>query len=84
MKRDQLLERITSNPAIFDGKPIIRGLRVSVEMVLDLLSQGATEQELLEDYPDLELEDVRACLAYAKAVVADEEIEALHLEGAGG
>lgn len=84
MERDELLQHITSNPAIFGGKPIIRGLRISVEMVLDLLSQGSKEQELLEDYPGLESEDIRACLAYAKAVVADEEIEALHLEGAGG
>lgn len=76
----ELLPRITSSPSIFGGKPIIRGLRISVEMVLDLLSQGVTEQELLEDYPDLEPQDIRACLAYAKAVMANEEIESICLE----
>jgi uncharacterized protein (DUF433 family) len=71
MQRSSLLERITVNPGIFGGKPIIRGLRISVEMILDLLSQGVAEDELLEDYPDLEPEDIRACLAYAKALVAN-------------
>jgi len=68
------LGRITVNPAIFGGKPIIRGLRISVEMILDLLSQGVTKEELLEDYPDLESEDLQACLAYAKTVIANEEL----------
>ena len=80
MEQKRLLERITINPAIFGGKPIIRGLRISVEMVLDLLSQGVSERDILEDYPDLELEDLRACLAYARAVIANEEIEAVQLE----
>ncbi len=83
MKEKALLDRITSNPGIFGGKPIIGGMRISVEMALDLLSQGVTEEELLHDYPDLEAADIRACLAYAKAVLADEEIEALHLEETG-
>ena len=68
MKNEELLQRITSNPDIFNGKPVIRGMRISVEMVLDLLSQGETESRLLEDYPDLDPEDILACLAYAKAV----------------
>lgn len=83
MKKDDLLQRITSNSLIFGGKPIIRGMRISVEMVLDLLSQGVSEQQLLKDYPDLAPEDILACLAYARAVLADEEIELLHLESAG-
>lgn len=82
MNNSPLLERITVNPAIFGGKPIIRGLRISVEMILDLLSQGAPEDELLEDYPDLEPEDLRACLAYAKAVIANEEIESVNFQEA--
>jgi uncharacterized protein (DUF433 family) len=75
MNNSSILERITVNPAIFGGKPIIRGLRISVEMILDLLSQDVTKEELLDDYPDLEPEDLQACLAYAKTVIANEEIE---------
>ena len=59
-----LIKRITFNKDIFGGKPIIRGMRISVEMVLDLLSQGVTEEEILEDYPMLEQQDIRACLSY--------------------
>jgi uncharacterized protein (DUF433 family) len=75
MNNSSILGRITVNPAIFGGKPIIRGLRISVEMILDLLSQGVTREELLEDYPDLEPKDLQACLAYAKTVIANEDIE---------
>ncbi|NUM74964.1 DUF433 domain-containing protein [candidate division KSB1 bacterium] len=72
---NDLLKRITFNSNIFGGKPIIRGMRISVEMILDLLSQGATVEELLEDYPALEAEDIRACLAYAKSIIASEDVE---------
>ena len=61
----ELLGRITARPDVFGGKPIVRDMRISVELVLSLLSQGATQEELLEDYPGLEPEDVRACIAYA-------------------
>jgi uncharacterized protein (DUF433 family) len=57
--------RITLNPNMLVGKPTIRGLRISVEQVLRALSKGVLEQELLADYPDLEPEDFRACLAYS-------------------
>jgi len=67
--------RITTCPGIFEGKPIIRGLRISVEMVLDLLSQGMTADEVLQEYPILEREDIAACLSYAKSVIACEEAE---------
>jgi uncharacterized protein (DUF433 family) len=77
MDISELLKRITIDPEILTGKPIIRGMRVSVEQILDLLSQGATEEELLQDYPMLEREDILACLAYAKKLVAGEEIEFL-------
>ncbi len=80
MRNDNLLDRIRFNPKIFGGKPIIRGLRISVELILDLLSQGVSIQEILDDYPDLEIDDIRACLAYARAVIANEEIESLQLE----
>lgn len=80
MADNKKIERITFDPGIFSGKPIIRGFRISVEMILDLMSQGASIQEILDDYPDLEIDDIRACLAYAKAVIANEEIENLQLE----
>jgi uncharacterized protein (DUF433 family) len=60
-----LLQRITSYPQILHGKPTIRGLRISVEMILGLLAKGASEQEILEDYPELEPEDIQAVLFYA-------------------
>jgi uncharacterized protein (DUF433 family) len=61
------LDRITSDPAIFGGKPIVRGMRISVELILSLLAQGEMTQALLQDYPGLQPEDIRACLAYAHA-----------------
>jgi uncharacterized protein (DUF433 family) len=70
-----VLDRITADPAIFGGKPIVRGMRVSVELILSLLAQGETQEAILGDYPGLEPEDVRACLAYAHAVVADDRLE---------
>jgi len=70
-----LLDRITADPTIFGGKPIVRGMRISVELVLSLLAQGETLEAILADYPGLEPEDIRACLAYAHAVVADERLE---------
>lgn len=72
-----LLDRITANPEIFGGKPIIRGLRISVELILSLLAQGEPIEAILDDYPDLEVEDIRACLAYAHAVVANDRLEAV-------
>lgn len=62
----QLLKRITARADVFGGKPIVRDMRISVELVLSLLSQGVSEAELLDDYPGLEPDDIRACLAYAQ------------------
>lgn len=67
---EELLQRITARPDVFGGKPIVRDLRISVELILSLLSQGASSDEILDDYPDLELDDIRACTAYAHAVIA--------------
>ena len=66
----ELLQRITVRPEVFGGKPIVRDLRISVELVLGLLCQGVTQEELLDDYPELEPDDIRACIAYAHAVIA--------------
>ncbi len=76
---EDLLARITTNPAIFGGKPIVRGMRVSVETVLALLAQGESIDAILDDYPGLERGDVQACLAYAHAVVADDRLEAVRV-----
>ncbi len=59
------MNRITVSPDVCGGKPCIRGMRIRVKDVLDMLAEGATEEEILEDFPDLEVEDIRACLAYA-------------------
>jgi uncharacterized protein (DUF433 family) len=79
MTDKQPLERITANPEIFGGKPIIRGMRISVELILSLLAQGETTGELLEDYPELDAEDIRACLAYAHAVIAQDSLDEVRL-----
>jgi len=59
------MERITANPNILGGKPIIRGTRISVEFILDLLASQVSEEGILEDYPHLTKEDIHACLRYA-------------------
>ena len=79
MGNDELLKRITVNKAIFGGKPIIRGMRISVELLLSLLAQGETQDAILADYPELEPADIRACLAYAHALVADESLDAVEV-----
>ena len=65
MSRQDLLDRITIDPAICHGTPCVRGLRYPVEFLLELLSGGMTEDEILSDYPDLEREDLRAVYLYA-------------------
>ena len=61
------MERITFNPNQCGGRPCIRGMRIRVKDVLDMLASGMPEAEILADYPDLEAEDIRACLEYAAA-----------------
>jgi uncharacterized protein (DUF433 family) len=64
MDEEKLLERITVNPKIFGGKPIIRGRRLAVEHVLAMLAVGDTPETILAGYPWLEAEDIQACLVY--------------------
>ena len=71
----QLLDRITTDPQICHGKPVIRGLRYPVEVILELLSSGMTNDEILADYEDLELDDIRAALAYATRLSQIKRIE---------
>ena len=80
MNEKKLLERITVNPEIFGGKPIIRGRRLAVEHVLGMLGAGDTPETVLEGYSWLELEDIQACLVYARRLVGHERIEPLLLE----
>ena len=77
MTGNQLLDRITYNPEIFGGKPIVRGMRISVELILSLLAQGETIDAILWDYPELQADDVRACVAYAHAVIAHDSLDAV-------
>jgi len=71
---ESLLHRITVNPEILTGKPIIRGMRISVEQIIKALSLGMTHQEILAEFPILEEEDIRAALLYAYEAVAVEKI----------
>lgn len=77
MPHTDLLSRITVRPDVFGGKPIIRDMRISVELILSLLTQGETPEAILEDYPELEADDIRACTAYAHAVIANETLSAV-------
>jgi uncharacterized protein (DUF433 family) len=66
--------RITLDPAVLVGKPIIRGTRISVELVLGLLADGWSEAEILDSYPHVTRADIQACLAYARDLVAEERV----------
>jgi uncharacterized protein (DUF433 family) len=82
MDETKLLERITVNPKIFGGKPIIRGRRLAVEHVLGMLAAGDTPETILSGYPWLEPEGIQACLVYARRLVGHERVEPLLMEPA--
>lgn len=73
----ELLSRITARQDVFGGKPIVRDMRISVELVLSLLAQGVTPEAIMEDYPGLEPDDIRACTAYAHAVIANDTLSTI-------
>ena len=77
MKKEDLLNRITVNPDVMVGKPTIRGLRITVEQLLKALAGGITIDELLEDYPELEKEDIQAVLLYASERISEEQVFAV-------
>ena len=80
MDETLLLNRITVNPKIFGGKPIIRGRRLAVEHVLGMLAAGDTEETILAGYDWLEPEDIQACLVYARRLVSHERVEPFLME----
>jgi uncharacterized protein (DUF433 family) len=82
MDENQLLQRITVNPTIFGGKPIIRGRRLAVEHVLGMLGAGDSIDTILEGYPWLQREDIQACIVYARRLVGHERVEPLILDAA--
>jgi uncharacterized protein (DUF433 family) len=82
MSETELLKRITIDPRVFGGKPILRGRRLAVEQVLGMLVAGDTPQTLLAAYPWLEIEDIQACLLYARKVVGEERVEPLFIDAA--
>jgi uncharacterized protein (DUF433 family) len=75
-------ERIIANPRILAGKPVVRGTRIAVDLVLEELAQNPDIDELLAAHPDLTRTDVQACLAYAKAMVTGEEVSPKPPKGA--
>lgn len=68
-----LLNRITTNTSILTGKPIIRGMRISVEQILKMLARGISYEEILKEFPLLENDDIKACLVYAAETIANEK-----------
>jgi len=71
MSQNELMSRIEVNPKVMVGKPIIRGTRLTVEYILNLLAHGATNSEILEEYAGLTVDDIRACLMFATKALED-------------
>ena len=74
---EQLKQRISLDPRVMAGKPVIRGTRIPVELIVRMLAQGISEGEILREYPRLQPDDIRAALTYAAEVLAGEEVFAL-------
>jgi uncharacterized protein (DUF433 family) len=66
--------RIIVDPAVLVGKPVIRGTRIAVEWIVELLARGWTEKQILENYPGITPEDIRACLAYAATALQEQRV----------
>lgn len=77
MKKKDLLNRITVDAEVMVGKPTIRGLRITVEQILKALGGGVAVEDLLDDYPELEKEDIQAALIYASELVDEEQVFAV-------
>lgn len=74
----ELLARITVNPDIMVGKPVIRGMRITVEQILKALGGGVSASDILEDYPELESEDIQAAILYASERIENEKVYAVN------
>lgn len=74
MDNKNVLERIEVNPKVMVGKPVIKGTRIPVELIIRMVAQGIPEADILTEYPRLELADIRAALSYAAMVVAQEDV----------
>lgn len=74
MSRSELLQRVSIDPAVCHGTPCVRGHRIQVWLILDLLVGGATHNEILDDYPGLVVDDIRACIAYGAEMAGDRVI----------
>jgi uncharacterized protein (DUF433 family) len=74
MAHTPLLDRIVTDPTICHGKPCIRGHRIWVSLIVDLLADGMTNEEILAQYPGLEVDDIRACIAYAAEMTRERVI----------
>lgn len=81
MEDKKLLERITVDPKVMVGKPVIRGTRIPVALILKMLGQGISAEEILREYPRLEEEDLHAAIAYAAHVVEHEDVFPLPSRG---
>ena len=75
MTHEELLQRISIDPNVCFGKPCLRGHRIWVSLILDLLASGTTVEEILEDYPQLNQDDIRACLAYASEMTRERTVQ---------
>ena len=71
---EQLEQRISIDPQVMTGKPVIRGTRIPVELIVRMLAQGISEDDILQEYPRLERKDIRASLAYAAQILAHEDV----------
>lgn len=79
LKLLQWRDRIALDPRILVGKPVVRGTRISVELIVDLLAAGWNNEQVLDSYPTLEAEDIRACLAYASELLHSEKVFPLEI-----
>ena len=80
MKDRELLERIVLNPNVMAGKPVIRGTRLTVDFILNLLAHGATEKEILDEYKGITQDDIRACFLFATKSLENTEFMPLVAE----
>jgi len=79
IEKARLIGRITMDKEILTGKPVIRNMRISVEQVLDMLATGIQPVEIIEEFPFLEADDIKACILYASKLVKEEALYEVHL-----